>query len=168
MLKVIQHVKELGALRRKFAHKGMLNGTATAFTEALLNGTLSDLLGDNAEEDSPEIREFEFEDLGPSQAPKSDVSVWLAARPAPGYSGNDLEKLANEINQPAFPRLLREYLYEQTHPNDTDTVPHRLPTPGRVSIYHSAVFVCYAPSDDCGGSGMYTERFRANPRWQKS
>ncbi|ESK82777.1 hypothetical protein Moror_5631 [Moniliophthora roreri MCA 2997] len=167
MLRAIHRLDELDALCHKFISQGMLQGMTSAFTGALLLGTLK-----VQEEDDTEARELEFDDLSPSHAPKSHVSVRLAAQ-ARGYSSWDLQALAVQINQRTFPWLLREYLYEQRYPDKADQVSeiplNRLPEPdGQVTIYHSAVVSCYVPSDDCGREGMYSEIFQSNPHWMKS
>lgn len=68
--------------------------------------------------------------------------------------------------------LIRQFLYEQLHPNDN--------TPGSevdindcprfydlISVFHSAVATYFAPSDISGIGGMLRERIRATPAWRK-
>lgn len=39
---------------------------------------------------------------------------------------------------------------------------------GTIKVFHSAVARFYAPSDLCGVGGMYSERIRSTPLWQRS
>jgi hypothetical protein len=79
--------------------------------------------------------------------------------------------IAEHINQPRFPNLLRHFLYEQIHPDmdiESAAVPlDECPTiHSRIRIYHSAIARFYAPSDLCGVGGMHRERIRSNPNWR--
>jgi hypothetical protein len=38
---------------------------------------------------------------------------------------------------------------------------------GKVDVFHSATAIFYAPSDNCGVSGMHRERIRSSPCWRK-
>ena len=96
-----------------------------------------------------------------------DNDYALSAR---GYP-KSLHDLANHINQPRFPEVLRRFLYDQHYP-DSEIPSENVslddcPNPrGRFSVYHSAVARFYAPSDLCGAGGMYRERIRSNPNWR--
>ena len=74
------------------------------------------------------------------------------------------------INEPCFPELLRQFLYDQINP-DAELHSHEVPLAacpdfnGHIAIFHSTVAHFYAPSDLCGIGGMYQERIRSNPSW---
>ena len=74
----------------------------------------------------------------------------------------DLQALALYINQPGFPIALRQFLFQQRHPDSQD-FPENLPEhSSRIDVFHSAVATFYAPSDLCGAGGMYRERIWSN------
>ncbi len=93
--------------------------------------------------------------------------ILFAAR---GYPKKLLE-LADTINIPHLPDLIRRFLYLQLHPDslvpeehlDLDLCP---PAPTHLSVFPSAVAVFYAPSDVCGSQGMRKERIRAIGSWR--
>lgn len=90
-----------------------------------------------------------------------------ALRTERGYP-RSVEDLADFIDQPRFPELLRLFLYYQLNPDsdvdvDIDDCPY---FEGPIRVYHSAVARFYSPSDLCGAGGMYRERIRSNPNWQ--
>ncbi|EEB96621.1 hypothetical protein MPER_04215, partial [Moniliophthora perniciosa FA553] len=76
MLCTIHCTDELEALCRKFAERGMLRGSTSSFSLALLMGATI-----QNDTNISEAVEFEFGDLGPSHGPKEDVSVRLPATP---------------------------------------------------------------------------------------
>lgn len=78
--------------------------------------------------------------------------------------------LSQEICQPAFPDILRRFLYDACNPNgllrgcdiELDDCP-QLPSP--IHVHYSAAATFYAPSDQSGVGGMRREYIRANPKW---
>lgn len=84
-----------------------------------------------------------------------------------------LDQLATHIRRPDLPLLLRQFLYEQLHPDAetdaSDLAPELLPQIlSRISVYHSAVAIYHAPSDLSGVGGMHKERIRSTPSWHGS
>lgn len=78
--------------------------------------------------------------------------------------------LAVELEQPDFVQLIRQFLFDQLHPDESvASYDHRkLPEfHGKVHVYTSAVSTFRAPSDLSGLSGMRRERIRAMPSWGK-
>jgi hypothetical protein len=76
--------------------------------------------------------------------------------------------IAAEIEQPDFPDLIRQFIYDQQH---SDAVSNAsisdLPMfYGKISIYSSAVATFHAPSDISGIGGMRRERIRALKSWR--
>ena len=76
--------------------------------------------------------------------------------------------IAAEIEQPEFPDLIRQFIYDQQH---SDAVSNAsisdLPMfYGKISIYSSAVATFHAPSDISGIGGMRRERIRALKSWR--
>ena len=181
MLRTISRLDKLEALRCVFAKQGMMEGSTSSYTEKFLRGEqpqpLSDLDGDD-----------EDRDLGPVSGPKVHSSIELAKTPgaffrllyhfhvivysfcvARGYP-HDVADLAEFINQPRFPEVLRRFLWEQLQPDSLippqdvplDECPH---FHGRINVFHSAIAHFYAPSDLCGTGGMYREQIRLKPNW---
>lgn len=68
--------------------------------------------------------------------------------------------------------LIRRFLFDQKYPDNeipgSDINLSLCPRfSGRISVYHSAVATYYAPSDTSGVGGMYRERIRATPTWNR-
>jgi hypothetical protein len=80
--------------------------------------------------------------------------------------------IAAEIEQSAFPALIRRFLYDQIYP---DNVLSSSEVPlaacpyfaGKIHVRNSAVATFYAPSDPSGSGGMRREQIRAVPSWRK-
>lgn len=86
----------------------------------------------------------------------------------------DARELAKEIKQPDLVPLIRQFLYQQLHPDSPDYSDSSMSAPPALpffdeplSIYPSAVAVFHAPSDICGIGGMRRERIRAVPSWRR-
>lgn len=84
-----------------------------------------------------------------------------------------LGPLGAHIGHHSLELLTRKFLHQSLRDSNTDSVdsdssvrendlPH---ISSKVSIYHSAVAVFYAPSDNCGIHGMKRERIRCSPSW---
>ena len=79
--------------------------------------------------------------------------------------------LAQQINQPTLPELIRCFLYDQKYPDchitsagvSLDACP-RLPK--MISVFSSAAVTYYLPSDSGGLHGLHCEHIRATPSWQ--
>lgn len=81
-----------------------------------------------------------------------------------------LAVLAEQLNIPQFPELIRRFLYDQLYPDApmpaSNVDLNHCPTlRTRIYICPSAVAMFYAPSDPSGIGGMYCERIRATPSW---
>jgi hypothetical protein len=68
--------------------------------------------------------------------------------------------------------LIRRFLFDQKYPDNeipgSDISLNLCPWfSGAISIYHSAVATYFAPSDASGVGGMYWERIRATPAWNR-
>jgi len=68
--------------------------------------------------------------------------------------------------------LIRRFLFDQKYPDSeipgVDINLNLCPRfSGAISVYHSAVATYYAPSDGSGVGGMYRERIRATPTWNR-
>lgn len=74
-----------------------------------------------------------------------------------------------------LPSLLSRFLYCQIHPENGSSWDSQSDIPleicpevsGRLSVFHSAHAVFFAPSDPCGVAGMRTEMIRATPCWRE-
>jgi hypothetical protein len=73
------------------------------------------------------------------------------------------EDIPAKIQQPDFPNLIPQFIYNQQHSDCTsNTSSADLPTfYGKITIYPSAVATFHAPSDISGIGGMRRERIRA-------
>lgn len=79
------------------------------------------------------------------------------------------EDIANDIEQPDFTNLIRQFIFDQEHPDsDSDTSHPPLPTfHNKITLFPSAVATFHAPSDIFGTGGMRRERIRAVKSWRK-
>jgi len=79
--------------------------------------------------------------------------------------------LADELNIPNLPELVRQFLCGQLYPDTHGpTTISYLECPGyhgNISIYNSASSMFYAPSDLSGVGGMRHEYIRATPAWRQ-
>lgn len=77
-----------------------------------------------------------------------------------------LDELARYLAQPELPHLVRHFLYQSLHPNvDPGDFPDNLPDiTSRISVFHSATALFYAPSDLSGIGGMLKEYIRSSAR----
>ncbi len=78
-----------------------------------------------------------------------------------------LGPLAFHVKEPRLPELTRCFLYEQLTGNLGDEIDLALlpEVSSKVDVYHSAVAMFYAPSDNAGIRGMHCERIRSTPLW---
>ncbi|KAF8226698.1 hypothetical protein L208DRAFT_1300526, partial [Tricholoma matsutake] len=89
---------------------------------------------------------------------------------AHGYP-RDVSGLAQKIGEPDLHNHICHFLFGQLYPNlpfpllhqDISTCP---PFNGRVSVFHSAVAMYYAPSDLSGIGGMHCQHIHSVPHWQ--
>ncbi|KIM38198.1 hypothetical protein M413DRAFT_76253 [Hebeloma cylindrosporum] len=166
MLQRISREEKLHAARRYFARQGMMDGSTSSYTAMIHAGGAPVPEPENKEEEGLD----DDEDLGPSSGPKVLSSIKLAKRAEPKYP-DSLVQLADHIQQPHFPTALRQFIWQQLHP-DSDTLAHTVPIAdcpdfhGKLKVYHSAIARFYAPSDICGVGGMCHERIRSVPCWR--
>jgi len=79
--------------------------------------------------------------------------------------------LADELNIPHFPSILRCYLHSQFHPADPRN-PDNIPLDkcpfydGKIHVFNSACSTFFAPSDLSGIYGMRREYIRSCPMWR--
>jgi hypothetical protein len=76
-----------------------------------------------------------------------------------------------ELGIPQLPTLLHQFLFKQLHPDDprdlSDIPKFQFPSyEGHISIFNSASYRFYAPSDISRIGGMCTEYIHACPLWQ--
>ncbi|KAG1880232.1 hypothetical protein C8R48DRAFT_744596 [Suillus tomentosus] len=154
MLRTNQRLDKLAALRVDFTRRNMLSGTCLSAVVMALhiappNGSNANVLDvDEGHNDS------EVDD----ESTVLQADVQLALTPP-------------ELNITHLPNLLRQFLFEQKHPNDTRDVsevsefhfPHY---DGGISVFNSASSRFYSPSDLSGIGGMRTEYICACPQWR--
>jgi len=79
-----------------------------------------------------------------------------------------LEDIAAEIEQPEFPNLIRQFIYNQQHSDNVSNASiSDLPMfHGKITIYSSVLATFHAPSDISGIGGMRRERIHAVKSWR--
>jgi hypothetical protein len=79
------------------------------------------------------------------------------------------EDIAAKIQQPDFPNLIPQFIYNQQHPDCTSNMSSAdLPTfYGKITIHPSAIATFHVPSDISGIGGMHHECIRAVKSWWK-
>ncbi|KAJ7856211.1 hypothetical protein B0H14DRAFT_3643571, partial [Mycena olivaceomarginata] len=144
MLTINECLDKLAASRVDFVERGMLPRTVR----------------DDAEDD----------DCGASDRRDVIGEVVLARLPIRRYPRRP-QDLANFLQIPALPNMIRRFLYSQENPHldiPLDEVPladcpsYR----GNVFVFPSAIATFYAPSDQSGIAGMYREHIRAVRSWR--
>ncbi|KAG1856432.1 hypothetical protein F4604DRAFT_1883125 [Suillus subluteus] len=168
MLVTNQRLDKLAAARVDFANRGMLDSTCLAAElEAL------------ASNNNPNI---EVHLLPSSVADEAPVPVdhgptvlqahTRLARTVQRNRARNVLALAEELNLPRFPDLIRHFLFEQTRRPDDDRDSVEIPLAGcprfegQISVFNSASSRFYAPSDISGIGGMRVEHIRACPLWR--
>jgi hypothetical protein len=82
-----------------------------------------------------------------------------------------LDKVAEQLNLPSFPIMVRQFLYDQLYP-DSDIPSSQLEVTaypefgGRISIFYSAISIFRAPSDFSNVNNLRREYIRATPSWR--
>ena len=183
MLCTISWLNELAAACRVFTKQGIMEGTTSSYEAMVLQGEQPPPPANSTQDHDDDNNNH---DLGPVSGPKVFSSIELAKTPgvcngvqsdsywlilyvARGYPHN-LDDLAQIIDQPRFPEVLRRFLWDQLNPDPRS--PHDVPLDecprfgGHINIYPSAVARFYAPSDLCGAGGMYRERIWSTPKWR--
>ncbi|KAG1764199.1 hypothetical protein EDD22DRAFT_979086 [Suillus occidentalis] len=89
----------------------------------------------------------------------------------PNPCARTIPKLADELDLPSLPRLIRLFLYDQIHADNNhssaDVPLHDCPSfTGHIKIFHSASATFIAPSDPSRITGMRREHIRAVPSWR--
>ncbi|KAJ3502576.1 hypothetical protein NMY22_g18540 [Coprinellus aureogranulatus] len=102
----------------------------------------------------------------------SEGDVRLPLRPAPRYP-RPLPRLSNWLDKPLLEEDIRRFLYDQLFPDSEDIgmdvrledCPYVDPNL-HVKIFHTAIALYHAPSEDSGIGGMKREIIRSSPAWQ--
>ncbi|KAH7909624.1 hypothetical protein BJ138DRAFT_1197066, partial [Hygrophoropsis aurantiaca] len=163
MLRTNQRLDKLAASRVDFQSRGMLNHEPNeqSTAENAAAGTQDRSNEEDQAKDDVEIIEDRF----------MNAQVNLAKTPQ-RKRAKTVPDLAKEIHQLDLHNHIRRFLYGQIHPDDPRDLSD-VPLPdcpcyeGRVSVFHSAAAIFYAPSDPSGIGGMKCEHIRATPSWRK-
>ncbi|KAG1888937.1 uncharacterized protein F5891DRAFT_1131963 [Suillus fuscotomentosus] len=146
--------------RADFTRRGMLTGTCLSVTmDALAPAPAPLLIG--IDED------LEIDD-GPTVL---QAYVQLAKTRQGKKRAQTIPALAEELNIPSLPDLLRRFLFQQLHPKDPRD-PSNIPLAecplylSKISVFNSASSRFYAPSDLSGIGGMRVEHIRSCPIWR--
>ncbi|KIJ65729.1 hypothetical protein HYDPIDRAFT_167325 [Hydnomerulius pinastri MD-312] len=151
MIRTNTRLSKLAAARVEFGRRDALRQVGHDFEEDMDSG-------DEVEEEH---------EVGAVGGPVVESFVSLAKRPV--YVRKPAV-LAAELGQPQLLELVRRFLYDQLYPDD-ELAGADLPLEdcpvfrGRISVYHSASAVFYAPSELAGPGGMHREMIRSNPAW---
>ncbi|KAL6298938.1 hypothetical protein BKA93DRAFT_753777 [Sparassis latifolia] len=150
MLLTNQCLDKLAALRTHFVERGMIAPTRLPPPAPF----------DNDEEEAAPIDD--------DHVLAEVVLACTRERSYPGY----LDELAAHLNQSQLPMLTCRFLYDQIHRHDPDAVSSNVVdlddcpiVVSKISVFHSAVTIFYAPSDISGIHGMRRERIRSTPSW---
>ena len=91
---------------------------------------------------------------------QSVVLYWLGtARNHP----TQVQSLAEELNTPNFPNLLRDFLSQQLNVNAGGPRPATFT--GHLKVYHSTAATFISPSDPCSVGRACCEQIKATPSW---
>ncbi|KAG1869944.1 hypothetical protein F4604DRAFT_1584059, partial [Suillus subluteus] len=159
MLRTNQWLDKLAALRADFTKRNMLDGTC--LKEMTMAKWMTAL---QCYKRTSSLREHPVHSL--DRNPLFNTNITLERKRAKTVSA-----LAVELNIAHLPNLLRQFLFEQIHPDDPQDlseVPefHFPGYDGRISVFNSASSRFYSPSDLSGIGGMCTEYIRACPQWR--
>ncbi|KAJ7213376.1 hypothetical protein GGX14DRAFT_534177 [Mycena pura] len=118
----------------------------------------------------PKAPDHDDEDHPPTTNDDDEIEgeVRLAKIPIRGYP-RDPVALADFLDMPTLPRLLRRFLYTQLHPDEdiSEVDEANYPSlPASVMTYPSAIATFYAPSDQSSSRGLLHERIRAVSSWR--
>ncbi|KAG1906308.1 uncharacterized protein F5891DRAFT_1182556 [Suillus fuscotomentosus] len=173
-----QWLDKLSAARADFTRQGMLTGTCLSVTmDTLVPAQQINELDENVPAPAP----------APAPAPllisiNEDLEiddgltvlqayVQLAKTRQGKKCAQTIPALAEELNIPSLPDLLRCFLFQQLHPKDPRD-PSNIPLTecplylSKISVFNSASSRFYAPSDLSGIGGMRVEHIRSCPIWR--
>ena len=184
-----QRLSKLAGIRRSFERCGMLQDDChmSALKEA---GLVTPESETGIHFDEANGITNENDDCGPVDGPQVLNHVVLARKKGKLQTAGVMKRMLTVVPQflaPKSPKnadgltrlvghdvmvLIRRFLFDQKYPDSeipgSDINLSLCPRfSGTISVYHSAVATYYAPSDSSGVGGMYRERIRANPAWNR-
>ncbi|KAI0085808.1 hypothetical protein BDY19DRAFT_986896 [Irpex rosettiformis] len=178
MLRTNTRLSKLAAARVEFGRRGMLR--ADVLTAAQINAGLDvdDLAEEPAGEPQPQDHQDQandewIDDEGDAnghEGPAVTSFFHLGRRPVQTCN---IHRMAADLNQPGLQDLCRRFLYDQLYPDAVIPAEH-IPIEecpifnGTVSRFQSGRVTYYAPTEDCGSSGMHQEIIRSHARWRNS
>ncbi|KAG1869708.1 hypothetical protein C8R48DRAFT_771097 [Suillus tomentosus] len=186
MLLTNQRLDKIVAARVDFHLRGMLKGSCAFsyynssfnnhFNPKDDNSTESDIDNNNHEAQRPEktnpfAKEADDYDDVEDDGVVDDEDIIADVNLAQRKRARTIPELADELDLPSLPRLIRLFLYDQIHADDNHSsadVPLRdCPSfTGHIKIFHSASATFVAPSDPSGITGMRREHIHAVPSWR--
>lgn len=100
MVTTVSRLDKLAALRRVFRNRGMLEGTLSQYTSAVISGTLPQILPYGAPKDN-ENNDYhdDNDDNGPLPGPKSLAQVTLASTPGERVTSDIMSIVIHHISQ---------------------------------------------------------------------
>ncbi|KAG1837010.1 hypothetical protein F4604DRAFT_1885875 [Suillus subluteus] len=156
MLVTNQCLDKLAAARVDFANCGMLDSTCLAAELEALGDFLKSITVPVPVDHGPTVLQAHTQ----------------LARTVQRNRARNVLALAEELNLPRFPDLIRRFLFEQTRRPDDDRDSAEIPLAGcprfegQISVFNSASSRFYAPSDISGIGGMRVEHICACPLWR--
>ncbi|KAH9019352.1 hypothetical protein EDB85DRAFT_1873220 [Lactarius pseudohatsudake] len=171
MLIINQRLDKLAASRSNFESRRMLEGTVLTDT---CEG--AGLLADDEDNEgrSGGSANDEMNETHPVDDADVVSHVYLPVNRQRGYPMTTAG-LAAVFDQQDFHDLIRRFLFDQLHLDDSDASSTEVPltrcppfdSSCKISVYHSMTAVFYSPSDPSGLRGMRSECIRSHPRWRK-
>ncbi|KAJ7642525.1 hypothetical protein B0H17DRAFT_960110 [Mycena rosella] len=166
MLTINERLDKLAARRVDFVERGMLPGRAPP------PSALPPPLPTNDGDAVPRQENADDDDGVASDRRDILGEVTLARLPIRRYPRRPAA-LAEFLQVPDLPDMIRRFLYSQDHPDNdiplNDVPIRQCPSySGKVKVFPSAVATFYAPSDQSGIGGMHRERIRAVRSWRGS
>ncbi|EGO21962.1 hypothetical protein SERLADRAFT_441174 [Serpula lacrymans var. lacrymans S7.9] len=149
MLLTNQRLDKLAASQVDFIERGMLSGNILSPQAAVEGGV--------------NINSGDLESNPVSGGPPTVTHVQLARTRKQGYA-RTLDQLVKQLDQPRLVELVQRFLYNQQHLHDPDApctanvALSNCPAGSlnaKISVFHSATAMFYAPSDESGLGGMH-------------
>ncbi|EAU93525.2 hypothetical protein CC1G_02755 [Coprinopsis cinerea okayama7 len=164
MLLTNQRLDKLAAIRASFIAREMIPPDRLPPQPTITKATNTDWEDDDLDE--PDEGVVDGEDV------LADVNLGRT-REGRFFSADEV---AAELDLPAFPQLLRNFLHDLTHPQDSNDSDDQsdwedndiLDSIPSITTFRSAIATFYAPSDISGIRGMKREWIRCTESWRNS
>lgn len=182
ILQILLRWEKIQALRRRFASRGMLNGTTVSYMAGAPQDALEDstpLTSEHATDEEGAPVEGVSEEalsvvvLSTRTGACTDFFILLTSQAQSAVLENaypqTLPDLADFIQEPDLIPALQKFISTINNPTSvTSDSDSDLPEfHGRIRVHHSGLATYFAPSDLSGTEGMRQERIHSVPSWYK-